>query len=416
MNKAALVGLLALGGTALAAPTQITFWSWYLSPKFNSYIEGRIHAFEQLHPNIVVHWQDKQANMVQDFVAAANLGSTPDVVNLNIPETASAAQNGFLAPVTDFTPLPKLKKIYWSDPLHNFTDSGQVYGYPWYGWLNQGAMVYNSKLLKQAGITHLPKTLTQLMADSETIHRKTGAYGWIPLIIDPSQPQDPAILGIFYGDGLPIVNSKGQAVFDTPANIADLAAYVKYYRSGNMPSRILTTDNFQLQIQLYTQGKLAFIIGGPQALTRIKTANPALYAATRVVPAPLGRARNETGGGMDLVIPASSKHPHAAALFASFMSDNHNQVLFAEQTPIVPTTRLAAQNAFFQTHGSSPVAVATALVSTKGRYITPGYTPPAHSSAVIGHLNNDIEAALLGKMTPAQALKDAVAYWNSHLK
>lgn len=409
--------MVGLGAFALAqGQTQITFWSWYLSPKFDNYLKGVISDFEAQHPDIQVKWLDKGDSMVQDFIAAINLGTPPDVVNLNVAETNSAAQNGFLTPITSYTPLSQLLSVYWANPVNNFTVNGKVYGYPWYGWVNQGVMVYNSDLFQQAGISQLPKTTDELIADAKQIKDKTGAYGWLPVLIDPTAPSAAEILGIFYEAGLPILNSDGQAAFNTPAHAAVLQQYVDLFKGGYVPLDILRVDPFQYSIQLYSQGKLAAIVGGPQALTRIQDANKDLYSKTKVASAPLGKAGVETGGGMDLVIPASSKHQQAAATFAAFMTNNANQVKFAEVTPIVPTTIDAASNPDFKTSSDDPTDIATSMIVTQGRFINPGYTPPANSADIVKHLNDDVEAALLGKMSAQDALNDAVKYWNANLK
>jgi putative chitobiose transport system substrate-binding protein len=405
-----------LGAFALAqGQTQITFWSWYLSPKFDNYLKGVISDFEAQHPDIQVKWLDKGDSMVQDFISAINLGTPPDVVNLNAVETTSAAQNGFLTPVTDYTPLSKMLSVYWGNPVNNYTVNGKVYGYPWYGWVNQGVMVYNSDLFQQAGITQLPTTTDELIADSKKIKDATGAYGWEPVLLNSTAPSEADILGLFYQAGLPIVNSSGQAAFNTPAHAAVLQKYVDLFQGGYVPLDALRQDPFQLSIQLYSQGKLATIIGGPQALTRIQDANKSLYAKTKVAPAPLGKAGVETGGGMDLVIPAASKHKQAAATFAAFMTNNTNQVKFTEVTPIVPTTIDAASNSEFKTSSTDPTKIATSMIVTQGRFINLGYTAPANSADVIKHLNDDVEAALLGKMSAQDALNDAVKFWNANL-
>ncbi len=416
MKRILAAAALMLGMSAFAqSKTQVEFWTWYLSPKFDSYIQGVIADFEAQNPDISVKWLDKQDSMVQDFITAMNLQMPPDVVNLNIDETAAAAQNGFLTPLTDLTTQDALAQQFWPNPLANFTVDGTPYGYPWYGWLNQGVMMYNADLFAKAGIDTLPTTTDEMIAASKTIKDATGAYGWVPRVYDITAPNEGQILGTFYEAGLPVVDASGQAIFDSPDHVAVLQRYVDLFTGGYVPEDALRKDPFQLQIQLYSQGQLGAIIGGPQALTRIKDANASIYDATAIAPAPLGAAGVETGGGMDLVIPDSSRNKEAAAKFAAFMTNNDNQVKFASVVAIVPTTKGAESADVFTTDSKDPQAVATAMVGTKGRLISPGYTPPANSSDIIKHLNDDVAAALLGKMSAQQALQDAVKFWNANL-
>lgn len=410
---------LALGvtfsmGVALAQkPTEITFWSWYLSPKFDDYIKSTVAAFEKQNPNIKVNWFDKQDSMVQDFIASVNLGNAPDVVNLNIDETAKAAQNGFLRPIGTLTGQATLKNTYYPNTLANFTTGGKTYAYPWYGWLNEGVLLYNPDLFKQAGLSGTPKTLSELMSDAKIIKDKTGAYGWVPAYKDPNTA---SFLGYFYEDGLPIYDKNGQAAFNTPAHAALLQKYVDFYKSGYAPQDVLRREAFQIATELYGQGKAAMIIGGPQALTRIKDNNADLYSKVGLADAPLGRANRQTGGSMGLVIPTASKHPAEAAKFAAFITDNANQVAFAKVVPVVPTTRAAQSDPFFKQGGSDPIAQATSMIGASGRLINPGWSAPKNSDAIYKNFNDNIEAAVLGQKTAQQALNDAVTFWNANAK
>ena len=405
---------LALGTAAAQSPVEVQLWTWYLSPKFDNYIKSTISDFEKANPGISVKWFDKQDSMVQDFISSVNLGSAPDVVNLNIDETAKAAQNGFLKNVDGLTPMATLKSTFYAQPLANFTLGGKVYAYPWYGWLNEGVLLYNPDLLKQAGITRPPRSMTELMGMAKTIKDKTGAYAWVPALKDPNTA---SFLGYFYSDGLAVYDASGKAAFNTPAHAALLQQYVTLFKGGYIPEDAVRREAFQVATELYPQNKVAMIVGGPQALTRIKDSNPTLYAKTVVTNAPLGKARVQTGGSMGLVIPTASKHPAEAAKLAAFFTNNANQIAFAKVVPVVPTTSAAQRDPLFKrASGGDPIANATSLVGASGRYINPGFKAPGNSDDLYKNLNDNIEAALLGKKTPQAALNDSVAYWNANMK
>lgn len=410
--------LLALGfaltaGTASAQqPVELQFWTWYLSPKFDSYIKDTIAAFEKANPGIKVRWFDKQDSMVQDFIASVNLGNAPDVVNLNIDETMKAAQNGFLRASSDLS-SPAVLASYYPQSVKNFTSGSKVYAYPWYGWLNEGVLLYNPDLFKKAGLTRAPRSMSEMLSYARTIKDKTGAYGWVPALKDPNTA---SFLGYFYSEGLPVYTADGRAAFNTPAHAALLQQYVTLYKGGYIPEDALRREAFQIATELYAQNRVAMIIGGPQALTRIKDTNPSLYGKTVVTGAPLGRANVQTGGSMALVVPTASKHPAEAARLAAFMTSNANQLAFAKVVPIVPTTRAAQNAAQFRQSGTDPVVRATALVGAAGRFINPGYKAPGNSDDLYKNFNDNIESAIMGKKTAQQALNDAAAYWNANMK
>ncbi|MBZ9713577.1 ABC transporter substrate-binding protein [Deinococcus multiflagellatus] len=416
MKRALSILTLSLGMTALSsasAQTTVTFWTWYLSPKFDNYIKTTIAAFEKANPGIKVQWFDKQDSMVQDFIASVNLGNAPDVVNLNIDETQKAAQNGFLLAASDLTPPATLQRTFYGQSLKNFTSGGKVFAYPWYGWLNEGVLLYNPDLLKKAGLTRAPRSTSEMLNYAKTIKDKTGAYGWVPALKDPNTA---SFLGYFYAEGLPIYAADGKAAFNTAQHAALLNQFVTLYRGGYIPEDAVRREAFQLATELYAQNRVAMIVGGPQALTRIKDTNPGLYAKTVVTEAPVGRANVQTGGSMGLVIPKASKNPEAAAKLAAFFTNNANQLAFAKVVPIVPTTLGAQTSVQFKVTSQDPVAKATGLVGASGRFINPGYRAPGNSDDLYKNFNDNIEAALLGKKTAQQALNDSVTYWNANMK
>jgi len=409
---AALTLALAVPTAHAQAKTEVTFWSWYLSPKFDGYLKDTIAAFEKENPTIKVNWFDKQDSMVQDFINSVNLGSAPDIVNLNIDETAKAAQNGFLNSVDKLVSRSTLS-TYYAQPLSNFASLGTHYGLPWYGWVNEGVLVYNPELLKKAGVTSVPKTMDQMIDAARKIKTATGAYGWVPALKDPNSA---SFLGFFNAEGLAITDSDGKAAFNSSAHVALLQKYIDLYKGGFIPDDALRREAFQVATELYAQGKVAMIIGGPQALTRIKDNNKDLYAKTAVAVGPLGKAKIKTGGGMALVLPKASKHPLEAAKFAAYMTNNANQMAFAKIVPIVPTTKAAQNDPFFKQTSDDPIAKATSLVGSQGRFINPGNRAPTNSDDLYKNFSDNIEAAMLGKKSAQQALDDAATYWNANLK
>jgi putative chitobiose transport system substrate-binding protein len=417
MKKRWLLLASAFGAVSMGAlaqnKTSIEFWSWYLSPKFDPYLKSVIADFEKANPEIEVKLVDKQDTMERDLQAAIALGKSPDVVNLWQDATAAAAQNGLLTPIADLTPTANLQAQFWNNTLGMFVVDGKNYGYPWYGWTDQGVMAYNSELLKKAGISKIPKTISELLTASKIIKQRTGSYGWLPPVKDPN---GASFLGQFYLEGLPLF-SGGKAAFNSAKHITLLQKFVDLMKADVIPQDLLRKEAFQLNNEYYSQGKSAFIVGGAQALVRVRDANKDIYSKTKVTQAPLGAGNVQTGGSMSLVIPKATKSPKEAALFAMFMTANKYQVQFAKLAGIVPTTKGAESDPDLKAaNPNDALDVATALVSTTGRFITPGWSPPKNTDNVYKNFNDNIEAAFLGAKTARQALNDAVAFWNANAK
>ncbi len=415
LKKVALTTVALLASSALAQQkTQIEFWTWYLSPKFDSYIKASIADFERQNPTITVKWQDKQDTIQRDLQATIALGQAPDVVNFWNDSTAAAVEANLLRPVTELTPLATLNRLYYPNVLNIFKIGGQYYGYPWYGYVDQGVMMYNAELLKSAGVNPAGiRTVDDLLNASRTVKEKTGNYGWIPPVADPN---GASFLTYFYLDGLPITDASGKAVFNSAAHVALLEKYVNLMKAGVIPQDVLRKEAFQVTNELYSQGKAAIMVGGPQSLNRVRDSNKDIYGKTRVTSAPLGKAKVQTGGAFNLVVPRASRHPKEAALFALFMTNNANQIKFANVVPVVPTTLAARNDPSFKTTSQDPIELATARVAGTGGLINPGFPAPKNSKVVYKGFNDNIQAAFLGNKTAKQALDDAVTFWNDKAK
>ena len=183
-----------------------------------------------------------------------------------------------------------------------------------------------------------------------------------------------------------------------------------------IPQELLRKEAFQLTNELYSQGKVAFVVGAPTTLNRVKEANLDLYKKTKITDAPLGKGGIQTGGAMSLVVPSASKNKPQAALFAEFMTNRANQVKFANVVPIVCTAKGCESDPGLKAKSDDPIEVGKGMVSSGGRLINQGFKPPKNTDNVYKNFNDNIEAAFLGKKTPQQALNDAVAFWNANAK
>ena len=412
-KKLLAAGVMALSLSAFAQ-TEIEFWTYYLSPNFDNYIKSTITDFEKANPTIKVKWLDKQDTMERDLTASIALGKAPDVVNLWQDSTFAGAQNKILLPITQVVNRGVLNQLYYPNVLDMFVTEGQVYGLPWYGWLDQGVMMYNPEVLQKAGVNaNTIKNTADLLAASAKIKQATGNYGWLPSVKDPN---GASFLGRFFLEGLSIYDKDGKANFNSAAHVALLQQYVDAMKADVIPQELLRKEAFQLSNELYSQGKSAIIVGAPTSLNRVKEANPDLYAKTRIASAPLGKAGIQTGGAMSLVIPVASKNRVAAARFALFVSNRTNQVKFANVVPIVSTAAGSENDAGLKAKGNDPLEIGKGMNSSSGRLINPGFKPPKNTDDIYKNFNDNIEAAFLGRKTAKQALDDAVTFWNANAK
>ena len=85
---------------------EITFWTFYLSPTFDDYIQATIDRFEETYPGVTVDWEDHQATFLDDYRNAFAAGNAPDVANLSNNEgwVREFAEKDLLLSMTDSLP------------------------------------------------------------------------------------------------------------------------------------------------------------------------------------------------------------------------------------------------------------------------------------------------------------------------
>ena len=158
----------------------IEFWTMQLQPQFTNYFQGLITTFESQNPSIKVKWVDVPWSAMENKVLTAVSAKTPpDVVNLN-PDFASqlAGKNAWLD--LDNKVSNQVRSSYLPNIWQASTLNGKSFGIPWY--LTTRLTIYNTDLLKQAGITKPPATYAELGQMAQQIKDKTGKYAFFATI------------------------------------------------------------------------------------------------------------------------------------------------------------------------------------------------------------------------------------------
>jgi ABC-type glycerol-3-phosphate transport system substrate-binding protein len=132
-------------------------------------LKGYIAEFQKLYPNIEISYEGV-TDYSQDITIRLTTAQWGDICM--IPTTVDKAELPNL--FVPFGTADKLSATY--DFLTNFTYQGTVYGIP--STANAQGIVYNKKVFADAGITTIPKTPDEFLADLKLIKDKTKA---IPL-------------------------------------------------------------------------------------------------------------------------------------------------------------------------------------------------------------------------------------------
>ncbi|ACO45910.1 sugar ABC transporter substrate-binding protein [Deinococcus deserti] len=409
MKTLALTAALLAVGTAGAQKTQLEFWTISLAPLFNDEMNRLVQQFEKENPNVELKWVDVPANaMEQKLLAAVASGRPPAAVNLSSDMTVKLVQQGALEPLSL---TAAQKKLYFASPLETFTYEDKIMGVPWY-WAPK-VVAYNADIFRKAGLdpANPPRTIQTLMSAAKQIKDKTGLYGFMPNINGIN------MLYLFQEAGLPVLDkSGGKAVFNSPEHIKLVQSYVDLYRKGYIPEDTMRRG-FTAATELYSAGKLAMLITGPQFILRVQNDNKAIYDVTRVAPYPINIAGNVIHTPlMGFTVPKGVKDKALAQKLALFLTNDTNQLAFSKVTKTTfPSTVKASTDKFFKQGGSGAVEQGKLVSSTelkKARDLTLVYPDASKLNKVF---KDNIESAMAGQKTVKAALDDIVKAWNASL-
>jgi putative chitobiose transport system substrate-binding protein len=394
---------------ATSGTATVEFWTMQLQPQFTDYFKSLIANFESQNPGIKVNWVDVPwAAMENKILTAVSAKTPPDVVNLN-PGFASqlAGRNAWL----DLdTKVPNdVRSSYLPNIWKASTLNGKSFGIPWY--LTTRLTIYNTDLLKQAGINKTPTTYAELAQAAQQIKDKTGKYAFFVTFV----PQDSGeVLESFVQMGVTLVDAEGKAAFNSAQGKAAFQYWVDLYKKGLLPKEALTQGH-RHAIDLYQSGETAFLASGPEFLKTIANNAPKIAQASAIAPQLTGDTGKKNVAVMNMVIPRDSKQPDGAVKFALFVTNDENQLAFAKAANVLPSTVKALSNSYFKDVPASASTVEKARVITAQQLQQAEILTPTlkDSNKLQKAIYENLQAAMLDQKTVDKAVEDAEQEWNN---
>ncbi|MBK3645796.1 MULTISPECIES: extracellular solute-binding protein [Streptomyces] len=397
---------------------RITFQTTNLKKDFGTFFNGVIKSFEKAHPGAEVKWIDDPGDntFTQRTVADAQACTLPDVINVNAPTATALTKAGYLLDLGAKDPdvaKPFVPSFWKSATFENASGKAIHTTLPWY--TGGVLLTYNKDLLTRAGVDPAkpPTTLFGLFADYEKI-AKAAKGKYFATMANPIWriPAD------FDQMNIKTLSADGRsAVFaNDPRTVQWVAWMAKLYKEGAMPKDSLSSSNDPST--LYSQGKVAYGSTNPSFVRFVKQNSPSVYAKTGVGQQPydaLGRA--SAGAPQYISVAATSKHAPVALSFAEYLTDAENQTAWCKDPDVVifPTTTASLDDPFFQNvTGDDPFSQARKLVADQLKTADTNQTnlSPAVQNAIVAQ----VQLAMQGKKSPAQAVKDAQAKADELLK
>ncbi len=400
-----------------AAPSSDTitleFWTLQLDT-FKSTLEPMFLAYEREHPQVRIKWVDVPFSEGPKRTLTALMSDhTPDVINLNPDFSAILANRNALVNMN--SALPKATKasylpVAWE--AATLLKPGQkplAFGVPWY--VTSSVTIYNKALLAKAGYSKPPATFAELPEFAEQVHQKAHAYGLMPVIAENGN-----FLKELKKLGIPLYNAHGKAAFATAPAIEHLAHFVELYKQGWVPAEAIT-ESHQAAVGRFQAGTLASLSIGPNFLKIVKENAPDIYQQTGVAPQFPEDASYKDFSLMVLVVPVQSAHPKEAADFAAFITNAQNQLALSQAAPVLPSITQALQDPYFSASNTHDLmAQGRAISAQQLLKATTAYQIQPGQNAINEIMNHYVQLALLGKLSPEDALRKAETEINDTLE
>ena len=413
------LGLAACGGGSPrngSQDRQINVWTLDLAPRFNPFMQRVIRDWQGRHPGYTVHWTDVPWSSVErKLLAAVYARTAPDLVNLNPPFAANLASKGGLRDLD--TLLPDGAQATYLPRIWQAGRQGSLqFAIPWY--LTTRVTMANRDLLRQAGYSAPPRHWAEVPAYAEAIKRRTGRYALFVTVV----PDDSAeLLESMVQMGVQLLDGRQRAAFNSVAGRRAFAFWSDLYRRGLLPREVVS-QGYRRAIELYQAGDLAQVATGPDFLRNLQTNAPGIAAQTRAWPPLTGVGPDSNVAVMNLVVPRQSTKAAAAVDFALFLTDARNQLAFAEEARVLPSSRQALeqleQGLRQRTDTISPseslVQEARSLSArtlADARVLVPAAPGVKRLQAI---LYTQLQRAMLGEIDSDQALAEAARQWNHY--
>lgn len=384
---------------------EISFQTWNLKAGFKDYFEGVISDFEAKYPGTTVKWIDQPADGYADKLSAdAAAGTLPDVINIDAGTGYPLAASGHLLNLSKED--PEAKSLYMEEAWNalDWKALDGVYAYPWY--LNTGPALFNTALFEKAGLdpkklpTNYDELFTQANEMAKTAKGDFAMIGNTPIIEH---------FGMY---GVELMNEdQTEFTLNNEKGVEFVTRYKELYDNGGLLPEALSQnytgvdDNFQ-------SARIAYMPGSAYNIEQIRDSAPSVYKTLEFT-----KAIYDTHPNMfvqSVAVNAKSKNQATAMEFAKWVTNGENQLAFAKEVNIFPSSAGTLDDSYFKESDGTDVGDVRVLAAEQLKDAVV-YSPAAWTEPMKAELREQIAQALMGDKSVQQALDDAVAYANDRM-
>jgi multiple sugar transport system substrate-binding protein len=382
--------------------TKITFWHGINPPENRDVFKELLDKFNQTHDDIQVEafYIGQPDQQVPKILTAIVGNQPPDILWYVTQLTSRLVELDAIRPLDDWLNQSPLKAEIDPAMFGSMEFNGHIYSVPFA--TNNTAIFYRPSLFKQAGIKQLPKTWKELRQVAKQLTQdldgdgRSDRYGmllslgkgewnvfvWLPFIYSASGE-------LLEGNYPNLVNS---GILKTLQFGADLVKEGVAILSA--PERGYELDNF-------LSGRVAMQVTGSWTLGQLKQTD----VDFDVFPIPvLEKPATVIGGENLFVFNTTPEREQAALKFLEYILSEEFQTTWALKTGYLPTNLKSQESVKYQNFVQKNPVVKVFLEQmqwARSRPLLLRYTDLSEN------LGRAIEASLLGKKSPQQALKEA---------
>ncbi|HUC14375.1 MAG TPA: extracellular solute-binding protein [Acidimicrobiales bacterium] len=357
----------------------------------HTYLNTLFANFMKLHPNIVIQRTTiPPSDYFTKVTDEAGANALPDVLMLDNPDLPYFAEYGVLAPLGSLgrTAISALQAPQQSESSFN----GTVYAYPLY--TNTIALFYNKTMFAAAGLQP-PTTWAQLLTDAKAL--TTPAHYGIAFSGQTGPGQN-----VWQFEPFLWSNGGNLTQLTSPQSVQALTLWTDLVQEKAVSPAVTTWGQVQPE-NFFADSKAAMMVNGPWFLSTLNGVKGLDYGVAEIPVNTPGQNVVPPIGGELWTIPKSSSATEKAAFeLLNYMASPSvdEQLSLAEGD--VPTVK-AALGPWKSKAGAQLQPFLQELLHGEARTAVLGTNYPAVETVV----GNAIEAALLGKQTPAQAFAAA---------
>ena len=380
--------------------TKIAFWHGINPPENRVIFQELVDKFNQNNPDLQVEaiYIGQPDTQLPKILAATVSQQPPDILWF-VPQIAGKLnQLGALLPLENWLNNSAIKAEIDPAMFNSMELDNQILSIPFA--TNNAAVFYRPSLFTQAGITAAPQTWSELkqVAQKLTIDKNNddrldqhgiflslgkgewNVFTWLPFIYSAG--------GDLLAEGKPnLINDGAIAALEFGADLVQSGVAVL-----SPPERGYEIDDF-------IAGKVAMQITGPWTLAQLK----ATQVDYDVFAIPIAQQPAAVIGGENLfVFKTTPTREQASLRFLEYVLSEEFQTTWALKTGYLPVNIKSQQSEAYQDFVAENPVIKVFLEQmqwAKSRPIIPQY------NRLSENLGRAIEASLLGKQTPEEALK-----------